>query len=41
MSAYPGADEPFRAVLLVVFALSANLFWDALFHLAMTPSQRL
>jgi Protein of unknown function with HXXEE motif len=27
---------PLRGILLVVFA-SANLFWDALFHLFMTP----
>jgi hypothetical protein len=30
------ASTPLRGVLLVVFA-SANLFWDALFHLFMTP----
>ena len=29
-------STPLRGVLLVVFA-SANLFWDALFHLFMTP----
>jgi hypothetical protein len=29
-------STPLRGVLLVVFA-SANLFWDALFHLVMTP----
>lgn len=29
-------QSPARAVLLVAFA-SANLFWDALFHLGMTP----
>jgi hypothetical protein len=29
-------STPLRGILLVVFA-SANLFWDALFHLVMTP----
>ena len=29
-------STPLRGILLVVFA-SGNLFWDALFHLAMTP----
>ncbi|MGO9099243.1 MAG: HXXEE domain-containing protein, partial [Mycobacterium sp.] len=29
-------STPLRGVLLMVFA-SANLFWDALFHLVMTP----
>ena len=29
-------STPLRSVLLVIFA-SANLFWDALFHLFMTP----
>jgi hypothetical protein len=31
-----GKSTPLRGILLVVFA-SANLFWDALFHLIMTP----
>jgi len=29
-------STPLRGILLVIFA-SANLFWDALFHLFMTP----